>query len=82
MVRAIQSKLLPASTIGALVLGVMIPSAVSADIGNATYTYDGLGRLMTACDAMPASGDLTFTTSTPPATARPISTAAPNRRLR
>lgn len=37
----------------------MIPSGVGADVGNATYTYDGLGRLMTACEAMPGWGDLT-----------------------
>ena len=59
MLRAIQSKLLSASKIGALSLSMMLPSAVSAGANDATYTYDGLGRLTTACDATPVSGDLT-----------------------
>jgi YD repeat-containing protein len=51
MLRAIRSNLLSSCEIVGLVLSATLPSTVSADVRNSTYTYDALGRLTTVCDA-------------------------------
>jgi len=59
MLRAIRPNLPPSFKLIGFLLAAVLPSAVGADIRNSTFTYDALGRLTTACDAAPDSGNLT-----------------------